>query len=72
MSDDKPKNERGPLTLTIDADLGARVLRRCHDDGVDANEATTILWQRQLRREGSIVGEDDAASELEPPKGQQD
>lgn len=58
MSDQKPKNDRGPLKLQVRADLGDRILRRCHDDGVGANEATEILWDRQLRRQGSIVGED--------------
>ena len=67
MSDDKPKNDRGPLTLQIPADLGTRVLRRCHDDGVDANEATELLWKRQLRRDGSIIGEDNPAAPDDDP-----
>lgn len=58
MSDKKPKNDRGPLTLKVRPELGDRILRRCHDDGVNANEATELLWERQLRRDGSIVGED--------------
>lgn len=58
MSEKTPKNDRGPLTLKIRPELGDRVLRRCHDDGVNANEATELLWERQLRRQGSIVGED--------------
>ncbi len=53
----KKANERGPLTITLPADLGTRLLRRCHDDGVDANSATAILWERALRSEGSIIGE---------------
>ncbi len=55
----KKANERGPLTITLPADLGTRLLRRCHDDGVAANEATALLWERALRKDGSVVGEDE-------------
>ena len=58
MSEKKDRNDRGPLKLTVRADIGDRILRRCHDDGVDANAATELLWERQLRRGGSIVGEE--------------
>jgi len=51
-------NDRGPLTLKVPGDLGARILKICHDQGVNANEATAMLWQRALRRGGSIIGED--------------
>ena len=54
----KKVNERGPLSITVPADLGARLLRRCHDEGVDANEATALLWERALRRGGSVVSEE--------------
>lgn len=58
MSEEKLKNDRGPLRLEVKASIGDRILRRCHDEGVNANEATELLWERQLRRPGSIVGED--------------
>lgn len=53
----KAANERGKVRLELPADLGARVLFRCHDEGINANEATAIYWERALRKEGSLVGE---------------
>jgi len=59
MSDSEPKpNDCGPVVLTVRGELGAKILRRCHDEGVSANDATEIIWRRQLQRAGSIVGAD--------------
>ena len=62
---DEVRNDRGPLELTIkDGALGADVLRRCHDDGCDANDATALLWRRQLRKTGNVMGEGDSEETL--------
>lgn len=59
----------GPINLEIkEGALAEAILRRCHRDGVDANTATSILWRRQLKRDGSIVGEDEEPVRDETPE----
>lgn len=43
-------------------------LRRCHREGVCPDDAAGIQLQRALRREGSIVGEDEEPVQAETPE----
>lgn len=53
----------GPVTILVRQPIGARLLRRCHDHGEDANETVTRLLERRLRAtDGSLLateGQDD-------------
>ena len=63
----------GPINLEIkEGALAEAILRRCHRDGVDPNKATSILWRRQLKRDGSIVGEDEEPTGGEEPTEEND
>lgn len=61
-------NDCGPVSLSVPAALGDRILRRCHDEGLAADEATAIIWERQLGREGSILGTDPEETETGAPE----
>ena len=57
MSADKPNADDGPITAQIKSPMSARVLKRCHDQALLVDEATTILWRRELAQNRPIQRE---------------
>ena len=48
-------NTDGPVSFRVPQPAAGRLLRRCHDEGLEANDTVTKLLQRQLERPGSLL-----------------
>ena len=49
-------NDDGPVSFKVPQPAAGRLLKRCHDEGLEANDTVTRLLQRQLERPGSLLG----------------
>jgi hypothetical protein len=49
-------NDVGPVSFKVPQPAAGRLLKRCHDEGLEANATVTKLLQRQLERPGSLLG----------------
>jgi hypothetical protein len=49
-------NDDGPVSFRIPQPAAGRLLKRCHDEGLEANDTVTKLVVRQLERPGSLLG----------------